>query len=90
MQNLSQPARRSLRRQEVPAYLKEIHGIDRTVGTLAKLAVVGGGPAFRRFGRTPLYHPDDLDAWASSLMTRVVYSTAEFEKEDAPRAPPLQ
>ena len=33
-----------LRRAEASAYLKEKHGIDRAPTTLAKYAVVGGGP----------------------------------------------
>ena len=37
------------------------HGIRRTVGTLAKLAVIGGGPRFRVANRTPLYETDELD-----------------------------
>jgi hypothetical protein len=31
---------------------------------MAKLAVVGGGPLFRKAGRFPLYEIVDLDAWA--------------------------
>lgn len=57
--------RRPLRRSEASEYLENQHGIRRTVSTLAKLAVIGGGPVFRRVGRTPLYAPDDLDAWVA-------------------------
>jgi hypothetical protein len=30
------------------------------------LAVVGGGPIYRKAGRTPIYAPADLDAWAQA------------------------
>lgn len=58
-----------LRRAEASIYLKQRHGIDRAPQTLAKLACIGGGPTFRHFGRTPLYAPADLDAWAASLLS---------------------
>ncbi len=45
------PLNRRLRRSEAATYLLETHGIRRAVGTLAKLAVVGGGPRFRVAGR---------------------------------------
>ena len=77
---------RPLRRAEAADYLLEIHGISRTVGTLAKLAVIGGGPRFRVAGRTPLYAPDDLDAWADSIISPLVRSTSELREHRARRA----
>ena len=77
---------RPLRRAEAADYLLETHGISRTVGTLAKLAVVGGGPRFRVAGRTPLYAPDDLDAWADSIISPTVGSTSELRQFRAERA----
>jgi len=71
---------RPLRRSEAAAYLLETHGIHRAVGTLAKLAVVGGGPRFRVAGRTPLYSTDDLDAWAESILSPPVGSTSELSE----------
>lgn len=50
-------------------YLRENWGINRSTATLAKLASVGGGPKFRKAGRTPLYSEPDLDAWAASLLS---------------------
>ena len=46
-------------------------GLPVAVGTLAKLrvATVGGGPRFVRFGRTPLYTPDALKSWAASKLS---------------------
>jgi hypothetical protein len=80
------PLNRRLRRSEAATYLLETHGIHRTVGTLAKLAVVGGGPRFRVAGRTPLYTTDDLDAWAESILSPPVRSTSELRQYWAERA----
>ena len=69
---------RRLRRAEAAAYLLEQHGINRATGTLAKYAVVGGGPRFRVAGRTPLYETDDLDAWVESILSPLVSNTSEL------------
>jgi hypothetical protein len=66
-----------LRRKDVPAYLAEQHGMDIAVATLAKLATIGGGPVMQYDGRIPLYHVDDLDAWAAARLSKPVRSTAE-------------
>jgi hypothetical protein len=42
---------RPLDRREASEYLFDKHGIRRSPGTLAKLACVGGGPAFRKVNR---------------------------------------
>ena len=80
------PLNRPLRRAEAATYLYETHGIRRAVGTLAKLAVIGGGPCFRVAGRTPLYSTDDLDAWADSILSPPVRSTSELRQYRAARA----
>ncbi len=80
------PLNRRLRRSEAATYLLETHGIRRAVGTLAKLAVIGGGPRFRVAGRTPLYAPDDLDAWADSIISPLVRSTSELRVHRAGQA----
>ena len=77
---------RRLRRAEAATYLLETHGIRRAVGTLAKLAVVDGGPRFRVAGRTPLYSTDDLGAWAESILSPLVGSTSELREHRAERA----
>ena len=41
--------------------------IQRKPATLAKLAVLGGGPIFRRAGRMPLYSAADLDEFAAKI-----------------------
>ncbi len=76
---------RRLRRSEAATYLLETHGIRRAVGTLAKLAVIGGGPRFRVAGRTPLYTTDDLDAWVESILSPPVNSTSELRERRAER-----
>jgi len=75
------PSRR-LRRTEASEYLLERWGIRRAPSTLAKLAVIGGGPAFQSANRTPLYLPDELDRWAESLLTPLRTSTSDTEVAD--------
>jgi hypothetical protein len=52
-------------------------GYKTAPATLARLACVGGGPAFRRFGRRPLYDEGDLLAWAQSRLSPPMQSTSE-------------
>jgi len=68
---------RFLRRKAASDYLRETHGLERAPSTLAKLAVIGGGPIFRRAGRIPLYTTDDLDNWAISLLSAPMRSTSD-------------
>ena len=75
------PPRPLKRRAAASAYLRDKWGVERAPGTLAKLAVVGGGPRFRKAGHTPLYAPADLDAWASELLGQAVASTSELKGE---------
>ncbi|MCW2286218.1 hypothetical protein M2323_004043 [Rhodoblastus acidophilus] len=66
-----------LRRQQAAEYLKGRYGFG-AARTLAKLAVVGGGPEIFYAGpRTPLYTEEKLDAWAQSKIGRPVRSTSE-------------
>lgn len=51
-----------LTRKEASSYLME-KGLNRTPATLAKYATIGGGPKFRKFGKTQVvYDVADLDA----------------------------
>lgn len=59
---MSNPA--FLRRRAAADYLRQHWGVPCSEKTLAKLACVGGGPAYRRFGRIPLYAIADLDEFA--------------------------
>jgi hypothetical protein len=43
---------------------------------LAKLAVVGGGPQFRKIGRFPVYTRSDLDEWVEAKITAPRRSTS--------------
>ena len=67
---------RNYRRAEASDYLKTTYGLSYTPNTLAKLAVVGGGPAFHP-SRFPLYPQESLDAFAKRKMGPLVNSTAE-------------
>ena len=65
-----------LRRADAARYIRETHGIPCAPTTLAKYAVLGGGPAFRKAGKFPIYSRDDLDTWARSRLSEPVQSTS--------------
>jgi len=67
---------RLLRRAEAAQYVHENWGYPCSPRTLAKYAVIGGGPSFRKAGRFPLYHPDDLDGWVNGKLSVLVTSTS--------------
>jgi hypothetical protein len=67
-----------LRRKPAGEYLKTKFGFG-SEKTLAKLAVVGGGPPFRKAGAAVLYEPKDLDAWALAKIGAPRRSTSERE-----------
>jgi hypothetical protein len=69
---------RLLRRAEASQYLVKTWRIPCSIAALAKLAVVGGGPEYRKAGRTPLYPQDALDEYARSKLTRRVRKTADL------------
>jgi hypothetical protein len=66
-----------LRRKDASAYLLATWGLKRSPNYLAKLAVVGGGPAFHKGGRDPLYAPSDLDGWATDIIGPRMHSTSD-------------
>lgn len=68
---------RRLRRVEAAEYLRNHHGIARSVNTLAKYATVGGGPLFRLAGRVPYYEIGDLDTWVDSILSSPMRSTSD-------------
>lgn len=74
---------RLLRRSEASSFLSE-RGYVIATATLAKLAVIGGGPPFRKFSRVPLYAPDDLVHWATTRTTATRRSTSEPEIPEIP------
>lgn len=71
---------RPLRRQEAANYITETYNFPCSAKTLAKLAVVGGGPRFFKAGKFPLHDIPDLDAWAQAKLSEKVSSTAELKE----------
>jgi len=67
---------RRLDRKHAAQFLTE-RGYRTAPATLAKLACIGGGPAFESFGRRPLYRESDLLAWAQARTTGPRRSTSE-------------
>ena len=51
---------------EAADYLKQQHGVTRSVGTLAVERCHNAGPTFRKIGRAVVYAPADLDAWVAA------------------------
>jgi hypothetical protein len=68
----------NMRRADAARYVRENHGIPWAPATLAKYACLGGGPAFRKAGKFPIYSRDDLDTWAQQRLGRLVRSTSEL------------
>ena len=66
-----------LDRTEAAEYIRA-KGLPSTPATLRKLACVGGGPAFRRFGRAVRYEQAALDEWIADRLTRPLRNTSEL------------
>jgi len=75
--NIVSPAPQYRRRIEASEYLKDKWGLRYAPATLAKLASVGGGPAFVHAGRFPLYPQTALDAWARSRISPLKRLTSD-------------
>jgi hypothetical protein len=56
-------------------FLSDQNGFPIAARTLTKFRVIGGGPAFRRFGRLVIYDPNDLLDWASRRLSTRLAST---------------
>lgn len=69
--------KRLLRRKEAANYLGAHWGIPISCQTLAKYAVIGGGPPYRKAGRFPLYELEDLDHWAQARLGPKLYSSSD-------------
>jgi hypothetical protein len=76
LEHAPQRARR-FRRKEACDYLSDEHGVRRSPRTLAKLAVLGGGPVMIYEGRFPTYTPAALDDYAKAILSAPVHNTAE-------------
>lgn len=66
------------RRREASEYIESTFGFPVSPRTLANYAVSGGGPAYRKVGRVPLYSALDLDDWAKSRIGPLVNSRSEL------------
>lgn len=66
-----------LRRDEASQYLEMAHGIVLAPSTLATMATRGGGPAFQKLNRTPLYPRSSLDQWAVEKLGPLRLSTSD-------------
>jgi hypothetical protein len=69
--------KRDMTRIEAARYITD-NWFPRSPKTLAKLAVIGGGPAFRKAGRVPLYSASSCDQYGKSKIGPLVHSTADL------------
>jgi hypothetical protein len=67
-----------LRRRDAAQYVQDNWGLPCAYQTLAKLAVIGGAPVFRKAGRYPLYRLEDLDGWAAAKIGHPRTSTSDI------------
>ena len=65
-----------LRRDKAAQHVRDKWGLPCSTRWLAELAVVGGGPIYRKAGRTPIYAPADLDTWAQARIEAPQKSTS--------------
>jgi len=72
------PAR--MRRKLASQYLFEVHGVSLSPPTLARYAVEGRGPAYRKDGHFPVYDRQDLDDFAVSRLGPLRASSRELCK----------
>jgi len=66
--------RRFISRAQAADYLTE-QGLQVAKTTLQKLATVGGGPVYHRFGKYAVYKIEDLDAWAEHKLSAPRFSS---------------
>ncbi len=65
-----------LSRRKAAVHIQE-KGLPCAPSTLAKLASIGGGPKFHKFGRSVIYTAADLDDWVDARLTRAMASTCD-------------
>ena len=73
---------RYLSRVQAAKYCQE-RGLDTTEKSLATYAVRGGGPAYRKWGRKPVYLPRDLDRWIAERLGALRATTTELAENSA-------
>jgi hypothetical protein len=66
-----------LTRREAARYLTEVRGLPTSWRTLQKLACIGGGPIYQRYGIQSVYTQDNLDTWADAKVSAPRRSTSE-------------
>jgi len=66
-------------RENAAAYINSL-GLKITKGTLQKMATVGGGPTYRRFGKYAVYLISDLDAWVAFKLSAPMHSATGKSK----------
>jgi len=65
------------RRKNAAEYLRTHYGFG-SYASLAKLAVLGGGPRFRKIGRIVIYDKNDLGSWVQSRISPLMHSTSNL------------
>jgi len=68
-----------MRRKVASEYLLTVHGVSLSPATLAKLAVLGGGPAYRKDGPFPIYDQPVLDDYALARLGPLRSSTSDAQ-----------
>ena len=66
---------RYYRRHEAAQYLTNL-GLPIAAATLAKYAVIGGGPEFQRWSRFPVYAETALQSWIKQRLGTPLRSTS--------------
>jgi hypothetical protein len=77
-----------LNRRRSAMFLEASYGAKISPDTLAKMAVSGTGPPFRRLGPHVVYEPSDLSSWAESRLSAKVHSTSGLPPADPFRKRP--
>ncbi len=67
--------KRFLDRKQAAAYLCG-RGLAVSKNTLDKMATVGGGPMYQKFGIRCVYTTENLDAWVDQKLTPLMKSTS--------------
>ncbi len=62
---------------EASQYIRSTYGVPCSLASLEKMASTGGGPAFVKVSRYPMYEIDELDRWVESRTSRVKASTSD-------------
>jgi hypothetical protein len=79
--NASEPPR-FLSRADAADYIHRTWGGPCAPQTLAKLAVIGGGPPFRKVGPAKnapcVYDTQNLDEWVNKKISKLLTSTADY------------